>query len=107
MADLDRQNVVREARSALRANAHGSFEEQAPHLCSLLESLPVLGPNTAVLQAALCGGAEEMGADEVLKRLKESWVCHRSSQEGAIQVEVGREMEQLTLTFHYMLESKD
>lgn len=100
------QNDVEKAKSAFRANPHGSFQEQAQHLRCLLEHLPVLGHNAAALQAALCGGAAGMDREQVLTQLQEKWVCHRASQEGAIHAEVGDETDQLVITFYMYLWSK-
>jgi hypothetical protein len=100
------QNAVVKAISSVRANPHGSFEEQAQHLRCLLENLPILGHNAAALQAALCGGAAGMDREQVLTQLQEKWVCHRASQEGAIHAEVGDETDQLVITFYMYLWSK-
>jgi hypothetical protein len=101
----NKQDIVEKAKSALRGNAYGGFEDQAPHLNCLLENLPILGIDAQVVQIALCGGGEQMSLSSVLECLRDKWVCQHppASHDGAIHVEVGEEKKQLVITFHLFL----
>jgi hypothetical protein len=96
---MNEQDSVEQAKSALRVNAYGSFEEQAPHLRCLLEHLPCLAPGDP---------GEQMNLDSVLERLRAGWACQHpaGSHDGAIHVEVGGERRRLILTFHLFLWGK-
>jgi hypothetical protein len=47
--EKDKIRAVEAAKSALRRNSYAGFDEQAPHIQLLLESLPTLRPDTPAL----------------------------------------------------------
>jgi hypothetical protein len=106
MRDVVGQDAVAKALSAVRANPHSSFDEQARHLQCLLENLPVLGHNAATLQLAREGSVIKLDIEGVLEQLKEKWVCgHGYSQEGAIHAEI-EATDQLVIKFYMYLWGK-
>jgi hypothetical protein len=103
---MNQQEIINEAKTALKKNPFGDFDTQAPHLTVLLEQLPPLEVNDPSIQAALARGGQQMGFEAVLNRLKASWMAQHpptSHDDGAIDLEIGLETERLVITFSIFL----
>jgi len=91
--------AVEEAKSALRKSLGAGFADQAPHLRTVLENLPVLHPRAPALQAFSMDEATHLDADGVISYLTaDTWVTN-TADATAGPVAISDETDLLVVTF--------
>lgn len=102
---MNQQELINQAKAALKKNPFADFDTQAPHLTCLLEYLPPQEERDPSIQGALARGGQQMSLAAVLERLEASWMAQHppASHDGAIDLEIGPESERLVVNFSMFL----
>ena len=91
--------AVEESKSALKQNLGAGFADQAPHLRTVLENLPILHPRAPALLARPVDKADRLNAEGVIGYLTaDTWVKN-TADATAGPVAISDETDLLVVTF--------